>query len=68
IQLKQFVNGRTIYKTLMPEHTVNGSSKISIFFPEIIGEYGVEEGTVEVVNAQTGKVLESYEISFELEE
>ncbi len=68
IQLKQFVNGRTIYKTLMPEHNVNGSSKISIYFPEIIGEYGVEEGTVEVVNAQTGKVLESYEIAFELEE
>lgn len=68
IQLKQFVNGRTIYKTLMPEHNVSGSSKISIYFPEIIGEYGVEEGTVEVVNAQTGKVLESYEIAFELEE
>lgn len=68
IQLKQVVKGRTVYKTLMPEHNVNGSSTLSIVFPEIIGEYGVDEGEVEVVNTQTGKVLESYDITFELEE
>ncbi len=68
IQLKQIVKGKTVYKTLIPEHKVNGSSTISIVFPEIIGEYGVEEGEVEVVNTQTGKVLESYDVFFELEE
>ena len=68
IQLKQVVKGRTVYKTLMPAHNVNGSSTLSIVFPEIIGEYGVDEGEVEVINTQTGKVLESYDITFELEE
>ena len=68
IQLKQIVKGRTIYKTLMPEHSVNGSSTISISFPEIIGEYGIDEGEVEVVNTLTGKVLETYHVEFELEE
>ena len=52
----------------MPAHNVNGSSTLSIVFPEIIGEYGVDEGEVEVINTQTGKVLESYDITFELEE
>ncbi len=68
IQLKQIVKGRTIYKTLIPEHSVNGSSTITISFPEIIGEYGIDEGEVEIVNTLTGKVLETYHVEFELEE
>ena len=64
IQLTQVVNGKTVTKTLMPAHYVNGDTKLSIHFQNIVGEYGVDEGEVEVVNALTGKVLETYYLSF----
>lgn len=68
IQLTQVVNGRTVTKTLLPAHSVSGDTKLSIHFDNIVGEYGVEEGNVEVVNAVTGKVLETYHLTFAHEE
>ena len=68
IQLTQMVNGRTVTKTLLPAHSVSGDTKLSIHFDNIVGEYGVEEGNVEVVNAVTGKVLETYHLTFAHEE
>ena len=64
IQLTQMVDGRTVTKTLVPAHSVSGDTKLSIHFDNIVGEYGVENGDVEVVNAVTGRVLATYRLNF----
>lgn len=64
VRLKQHVNGKDTYKTLMEPKTVTGNNLLPIAYSQIEGVYGVDSGTVEVVDVQTGSVLKSYGIAF----
>ncbi len=64
IRLKQKVNNEDLYTTLIPAHTVTGGQTIPVSISRIRGAYGVETGEVQVVNAETNEVIQSYTISF----
>lgn len=64
IRLRQEVNGRTVVKNLVEPRSVVGDSVIPISFSRIEGADGVEEGVVELVDLDHGKVLASYPVSF----
>ncbi|MDO5416731.1 MAG: Stk1 family PASTA domain-containing Ser/Thr kinase [Lachnospiraceae bacterium] len=64
IRLIQEVDGKVVVKNLIEPRTVVGDTVIPISFSRIEGADGVEEGTVELVNLDTGKVLVSYPVSF----
>lgn len=66
VRLKQQVDGAYIYTTLIKERLVVGAQDIPIVLPRIKGAYGVDSGTVEVVDAGSDnlKVIASYPLTF----
>ena len=64
IRLKQRVDNVDLYTTLIPAHTVTGGQTIPVSISQIRGAYGVDTGEIEVYNAETNEVIESYTISF----
>ena len=64
IRLKQRVDNVDLYTTLIPAHTVTGGQTIPVSISQIRGAYGIDTGEIEVYNAETNEVIESYTISF----
>ncbi len=64
IRLRQETGGSTVYKTLMEPRTVTADTILPVRFRAIEGVYGVDTGVVEIVNADTDTVLQSYEVQF----
>lgn len=64
IRLKQEVDGQPVYKTLMQPKTLTGRDLLPVNFPSIEGVSGVEYGEVEIVNVDTGLVVQSYPVKF----
>ena len=64
IRLRQDVNGQTVYRTLMEPRNITGDTILPVRFKSIVGADGVEEGNVEVVDADTQNVLKSYDVQF----
>lgn len=65
VRLKQTVNGDDVYTTLMSPRLVVGAQDIPIVISRIRGAYGVDSGTVEVVDADDlDNVIASYPVAF----
>ena len=65
IRLKQKdASGAEVYTPLISPRLVVGSQDIPVVFPRIKGAYGVENGTVEVVDVERDTVIASYPVSF----
>ncbi|WP_143319137.1 Stk1 family PASTA domain-containing Ser/Thr kinase [Clostridium sp. HBUAS56010] len=64
IQLRQSVNGKDEVRELMGPVTMNGDQLLPVSFKNIEGAYGVTSGVVEIVNVETGEVINSYSITF----
>ena len=64
IQLRQAVNGKDEVKELMEPVTMTGDQMLPVSFKNMEGAYGVTSGTVEIVNVETGDVINSYFITF----
>lgn len=64
IRLKQNINGADIYTTLVSARLVVGGQTIPVVIPRIKGAYGVDSGTVEVVDADSLTVISSYPVTF----
>ncbi|MDR2025696.1 MAG: Stk1 family PASTA domain-containing Ser/Thr kinase [Hungatella sp.] len=64
IQLKQSLNGKDEIRELMGPVTMAGDQVLPVLFKNIEGAYGVSSGTVEIVNVETGDVINSYVITF----
>ncbi len=65
IRLKQKDgSGADVYTPLISPRLVVGSQDIPVVFPRIKGAYGVENGTVEVVDVEKDTVIASYPVSF----
>lgn len=64
IQLRQSVNGKDEIRELMGPVTMTGDQMLPVSFKNMEGAYGVTSGTVEIVNVETGDVINSYSITF----
>ncbi len=64
IRLKQTVSGQVVYTTLMEPRKLTGDTILPVKFKSIEGAYGVDQGEVEVVEANTNSVLKSYTVEF----
>lgn len=65
IRLRQKdASGAEVYTPLISPRLVVGSQDIPVVFPRIKGAYGVENGTVEVVDVEKDTVIASYPVSF----
>jgi len=64
IQLRQTVNGRDEIRELMGPVTMAGDQSLPVSFKNIEGAYGVSGGTVEIVNVETGDIINSYYVTF----
>ena len=65
IRLKQKdASGAEVYTPLISPRLVVGSQDIPVVFPRIKGAYGVENGTVEVVDVEKDTVIASYPVFF----
>lgn len=64
IRLKQMVDNRAEYVTLIEPRTITGSQTIPVSISRIKGRWGVDTGEVEVVDVTHNQVIESYTISF----
>ena len=64
IQLRQTVNGKDEVRELMGPVTMTGDQMLPVSFKNIEGAYGVTSGAVEIVNVDTGDVINSYSITF----
>ena len=64
IRLKQTVSGQVVYTTLMEPRKLTGDTILPVKFKSIEGSYGVDQGEVEVVEANTNSVLKSYTVEF----
>ena len=64
IQLRQTVNGKDEVRELMEPVTMTGDQVLPVSFKNIEGAYGVTSGAVEIVNVDTGDVINSYSITF----
>lgn len=66
VRLKQTMNGADIYTTLIKERLVVGGQTIPVVIPRIKGAYGVDSGTVEVVDAGSPNlnVIASWPVTF----
>lgn len=64
IQLRQSVNGRDEIRELMGPVTMAGDQSLPVSFKNIEGAYGVSGGTVEIVNVETGDIINSYYVTF----
>lgn len=64
VQLRQSVNGKDEVTELMAPVTMTGDQILPVVFKKIEGAYGVTSGTVEIVNVDTGDVINSYLVTF----
>lgn len=65
VRLKQEVDGRAVYRTLMQPTELTGQGIFFRFLIQALREFsGVDYGDVEVVNMQTGLVVQSYPVKF----
>jgi len=64
IQLRQSVNGKDKIRELMGPVTMTGDQMLPVSFKNIEGVYGVSSGTIEIVNVETGDVINSYSVTF----
>ena len=64
IQLKQTVNGKDEVRDLMGPVTITGDQQLPVVFKNIEGAYGVTSGEVQIVNVDTGEVINSYPVTF----
>ncbi len=64
IQLRQSVNGQDTVRELMQPTTLKGDQLLPVSFKNIEGAYNVTSGSVEIVNVETGEVVNSYAITF----
>lgn len=64
VRLKQRVDGANVYTTLEEAKPVAQGSMIPVSFRNIRGAYGVTEGEIEVINANTEQVYATYTVSF----
>ena len=64
IRLKQRVDGANVYTILEEAKPVAQGSMIPVSFRNIRGAYGVTEGEIEVINANTEQVYAAYTVSF----
>lgn len=64
IQLRQNVNGKDEIRELMGPVTMNGDQMLPVSFKNMEGAYGVTSGTVEIVNVETGEIINSYTVTF----
>lgn len=64
IQLKQRGPEGTEYATISDLGPVPAGTEFPVSFPSIKGIYGVDSGEVQVINADTGEVLESFTVAF----
>ncbi len=64
IQLRQSVNGRDEIRELMGPVTMAGDQSLPVSFKNIEGVYGISGGTVEIVNVETGDIINSYYVTF----
>ncbi len=67
IRLKQYVNGNTVYTTLMEPRKIPGDTILPVRFSVIEGAEGVETGIVEIVkieNDNSMEVIQSYDVLF----
>ena len=65
VRLKQQdLNGDDVYTTLISPRLVVGAQEIPVVISRIKGIYGVDSGTVEVVDADTMTVIASYPVTF----
>lgn len=64
IQLRQSVNGRDVTRDLMDPVTITGDQMLPVTFKNIEGAYGVTSGQVEIVNVDTGEIINSYPVTF----
>lgn len=64
IQLRQSVNGKDEVRELMGPVTMTGDQMLPVSFKNIEGAYGVTSGAVEIVNVETGDVINTYSITF----
>ncbi len=64
IQLRQSVTGKDEIRELMGPVTMTGDQMLPVSFKNIEGAYGVNSGTVEIVNVETGDVINSYSVTF----
>jgi len=64
IQLRQSVNGRDEIRELMGPVTMAGDQWLPVSFKNIEGVYGISGGTVEIVNVETGDIINSYYVTF----
>lgn len=53
-----------VITTLMEPRTVTGDTILPIRYDYIEGAYGVDQGQVQVVKADTGEILKSYDVEF----
>lgn len=58
VRLKQTIDGDDVYKTLMNARLVVGAQTVPVVIPRIKGAYGVDNGIVEVVDADTLSVID----------
>lgn len=64
IRLMQVVNGEPRYTELMPPRSMSGDTLVPVQFNSIEGAPGVESGTLEIVNVDSGEVVKSYPLTF----
>ncbi len=64
IRLKQNVNGRDEYRDLLGPVTMAGDQILPVVFKNIEGAYGVTTGEIEIINVDTGEILNSYALTF----
>ena len=58
------MDGANVYTTLEEAKPVAQGSMIPVSFRNIRGAYGVTEGEIEVINANTEQVYATYTVSF----
>lgn len=64
IRLRQHVNGRDVYTSLMEPQLVTGDQVLPVRFSGIEGADEITEGFVEVINATDNTVLKTYPLTF----
>ena len=64
VRLKQTISGADIYTPLISARLVVGAQTVPVVIPKIKGAYGVDSGTVEVVDADKMNVIASYPVTF----
>lgn len=64
IQLRQTVDGKDVVRDLLDPVLIKGDQLLPVSFKNIEGAFGVTSGSVEIVNADTGKVIHSYPLTF----